>query len=160
VGRAHLILSLEVPTNSGAETEEYRDIGGTWSVILFLSGLRHTTTVLGAAQPADVWIMDVATHKFRPLTFGPHVDVDLDALVKPELVHFSAHDSLSLSGWLYRPMHPTGAYVLSFHGGSEGQEQPGFRSDYQALLEQGIGLLAPNVVSGLGAAPSRPAWAN
>jgi dipeptidyl aminopeptidase/acylaminoacyl peptidase len=35
--------------------------------------------------------------------------------------------------------------VISFHGGPEGQEQPYFRSDYQALLSQGIGVFAPNV---------------
>ena len=36
-------------------------------------------------------------------------------------------------------------YVVSFHGGPEGQETPAFRSDYQALLSQGIGVFAPNV---------------
>jgi dipeptidyl aminopeptidase/acylaminoacyl peptidase len=35
--------------------------------------------------------------------------------------------------------------VVSFHGGPEGQERPGFRSDYQALVAQGIGVFAPNV---------------
>jgi dipeptidyl aminopeptidase/acylaminoacyl peptidase len=35
--------------------------------------------------------------------------------------------------------------VLSFHGGPEGQERPRFRSLYQALLERGIGVFAPNV---------------
>jgi hypothetical protein len=37
--------------------------------------------------------MELATHNFRQLTFSPHAGVDLDALVKPELVHFSAQDS-------------------------------------------------------------------
>ena len=34
---------------------------------------------------------------------------------------------------------------LSFHGGPEGQEQPRFRYDYQALLARGIAVFAPNV---------------
>jgi dipeptidyl aminopeptidase/acylaminoacyl peptidase len=52
-----------------------------------------------------------------------------------------------LSGWLYRPAGRAGAgpFVVSFHGGPEGQERPSFRSDYQALLSQGIGVFAPNV---------------
>jgi dipeptidyl aminopeptidase/acylaminoacyl peptidase len=99
----------------------------------------------GAAQPADVWIADVASLKFRQLTFSPHAGIDLNALVRPQLVTFPAHDGLQLSGWLYRPQQQTGAYVISFHGGPEGQERPAFRSDYQALLSQGIGVLAPNV---------------
>jgi dipeptidyl aminopeptidase/acylaminoacyl peptidase len=35
--------------------------------------------------------------------------------------------------------------VISYHGGPEGQERPAFRSDYQALLLEGIGVFAPNV---------------
>ena len=35
--------------------------------------------------------------------------------------------------------------VFSFHGGPEGQDRPAFRSDYQALLSQGIAVFAPNV---------------
>jgi dipeptidyl aminopeptidase/acylaminoacyl peptidase len=35
--------------------------------------------------------------------------------------------------------------VISFHGGPEGQERPYLRSDYQALVSQGIGVFAPNV---------------
>ena len=35
--------------------------------------------------------------------------------------------------------------VLSFHGGPEGQERPGFNSTYQALLASGIAVFAPNV---------------
>ena len=99
----------------------------------------------GAAQPTDVWIAEVAKPEFRQLTYSPHAGIDLNSLVRPELVKFPAHDGLELSGWLYRSKDPTGAYVLSFHGGPEGQERPAFRSDYQALLSQGIGVFAPNV---------------
>ena len=125
-------------------------------------GSKLAMNVSGAAQPADVWIMDVKTKAFRQLTFSPHVGVDLAALVKPELVTFKSFDGLELSGWLYRPKNQSGpspqrakdarsgdpgpgAYVVSFHGGPEGQERAPFRSDYQALLGQGIGVFAPNV---------------
>lgn len=99
----------------------------------------------GSAQPSDVWIAEVTHPKFRQVTFSPHAGIDLSSLIRPQLVTFPAHDGLQLSGWLYRPPQPTGAYVLSFHGGPEGQERPSFRSDYQALLSQGIGVFAPNV---------------
>jgi len=99
----------------------------------------------GATQPTDVWIAEIANPKFRQLTFSPHVGIDLTSLVRPQLVTFPAHDGVQLSGWLYQPKSTTGAYVLSFHGGPEGQERPVFRSDYQALVSQGIGVFAPNV---------------
>ena len=103
--------------------------------------------ITGATQPADVWIMDVASGAFRQVTRSPHAGVDLAKLVRPELVKFEAHDGLELSGWLYRPALAGSPFpiVLSFHGGPEGQERPGFNSQYQALLSRGIGVLAPNV---------------
>jgi dipeptidyl aminopeptidase/acylaminoacyl peptidase len=81
------------------------------------------------------------------LTHSPHAGIDLRTLVKPELVRFPAHDGLELSGWLYRPQNAAsaGPLVLSFHGGPEGQERPFFNPTYQALLTQGISVLAPNV---------------
>jgi dipeptidyl aminopeptidase/acylaminoacyl peptidase len=104
-------------------------------------------TISGATAPPDVWVLDIAGHQLHQVTHTPHDGVDLAKLVRPELVKFKAHDGLELSGWLYRPSGQStpGPYVVSFHGGPEGQERPGFRSDYQALLGQGIGVFAPNV---------------
>lgn len=117
--------------------------GATFSA----DGKKMAVTVSGSAQPADIWILDLASNQFRQLTFSPRAGVDMASLVKPELVTFRAQDELELSGWLYRPRNQSGpgAYVISFHGGPEGQERPAFRSDYQALLSQGIGVFAPNV---------------
>jgi dipeptidyl aminopeptidase/acylaminoacyl peptidase len=109
-------------------------------------GKRMATTISGAAQPADVWVAEVGA-AFRQITFAQHAGVDLSTFVRPELVKFRAHDGLELSGWLYRPRGVNGPapYVISFHGGPEGQEIPSFRTDYQALLSQRIGVFAPNV---------------
>jgi dipeptidyl aminopeptidase/acylaminoacyl peptidase len=110
-------------------------------------GSKLAMNVGGAAQPTDLWIMEVKTRQFRQLTFSPHPGVDLAALVRPELVTFKSFDGLELSGWLYYPPNhrDRAPFVISFHGGPEGQERAPFRSDYQALLAQGIGVFAPNV---------------
>lgn len=110
-------------------------------------GSQIVMVVSGPAAPVDVWVLDVKTSRLRQVTQSPHEGVDLAALVRPELVRFPAHDGVELKGWLYRPRGAAkpGAVVLSFHGGPEGQEVPGFRSDYQALLAEGIAVLAPNV---------------
>jgi dipeptidyl aminopeptidase/acylaminoacyl peptidase len=104
-------------------------------------------TVSGATSPSDIWATDRETGLLIQVTFSPLSGVDPITLVRPELVKFTAHDGLELSGWLYRPREATGAvpYVISFHGGPEGQARPRFRSVYQGLLSQGIGVFAPNV---------------
>ena len=110
-------------------------------------GKQLAMNISGAAAPSDIWVMDVTTKKLRQLTHVPHAGVDLAQLVRPTLVKFKSFDGLELSGWLYRPKQQTSvdAYVISFHGGPEGQERPAFRSDYQSLLASGIGVFAPNV---------------
>jgi dipeptidyl aminopeptidase/acylaminoacyl peptidase len=110
-------------------------------------GKRLAMTLSGSNAPADVWVLDIARGRCEQITRAPHAGVDIEALVRPELVRYAAHDGLALSGWLYRPVggRPPYPIVLSFHGGPEGQERPGFNSTYQALLSRGIAVLAPNV---------------
>jgi dipeptidyl aminopeptidase/acylaminoacyl peptidase len=110
-------------------------------------GAKLAMTIMSAAAPQDIWVLDVAGGTLRQVTRTPHEGVDLATLVRPELVSFKAHDGLGLTGWLYRPPGRSGPapFVVSFHGGPEGQERPTFRSDYQALVAQGIGVFAPNV---------------
>jgi len=110
-------------------------------------GRRLAMVISGASSPADIWVLDISSKQFTQLTQSPHAGIDLSMLVRPELVRYKAHDGLELSGWLYRPKGMTGAgpIVLSFHGGPEGQERPGFNSMYQALVSRGIAVFAPNV---------------
>ena len=110
-------------------------------------GTRLAMVLSGSTAPMDLWILERPKGTLRQLTRSPHAGIDLASLVKPTLVRFPGRDGLPLSGWLYRPPGTAGPgpLVLSFHGGPEGQERPAFRSDYQALLSQGISVLAPNV---------------
>jgi dipeptidyl aminopeptidase/acylaminoacyl peptidase len=110
-------------------------------------GRRVALALSGSTRPSDIWVLDRASGRLTQVTESPHPGVDLGRLMRPELVRFTADDGLALSGWLYRPRDAAGPapFVLSFHGGPEAQERPGFRSEYQALLSRGIGVFAPNV---------------
>ena len=102
----------------------------------------------GASQTSNVYVLSLTTGLGKRITDCPHPGVEMTRLVQPELVRFEAHDGLELSGWLYAPVGSEGGktpYVLSFHGGPEGQERPRLRSVYQALVASGIGVFAPNI---------------
>lgn len=103
--------------------------------------------VSGANRPQDLWVIEVGTGQARQITRVPHAGVDLESLIRPELIRYTAHDGEKLSAWLYRPRSEEPPYpaVFSFHGGPESQERPFFSSTYQALLAQGIAVIAPNV---------------
>ena len=117
------------------------------SLCFSADGSQLALTISGAALPQDIWLLETADHSLRQLTVSPRIGVDLSALAGAELRQYSAHDGLPLSGWLYRPQAGSPPYpaVLSFHGGPEGQEQPRYRYEYQALAARGIAVFAPNV---------------
>lgn len=110
-------------------------------------GAQLAMCVSGSRLPQDIWILNIGTLSLRQLTRSPRVGVQLEGLGAAQLLRYSAHDGLPLTGWLYAPPDLDAPFptVFSFHGGPEGQEQPRFRYDYQALLSRGIAVFAPNV---------------
>ena len=144
-GRSELEL---VSLPDGKRTPFARAPGEVVSVSDFSpDGRRVALNVTGAAQPPSAWQYEFASQRYTQIAPVALKGVDLSTLVKPELRKYKAQDGLELSGWLYLPkgFKQPGPVVLSFHGGPEGQERPSFRSDYQAILAQGIAVFAPNI---------------
>lgn len=110
-------------------------------------GAKLALAVSGAKLPQDIHLLDTADLSLRQLTHSPHIGVELSALGGATLLEYPAHDDLPLTGWLYTPREGSAPFptVLSFHGGPEGQEQPRYRYEYQALVARGIAVFAPNV---------------
>lgn len=68
-----------------------------------------------------------------------------DDLVSPTVVHAVSRDGLRIPCLLYKPHNAVAApVVLSVHGGPEWQAIPSYDPTVQALLANGIGVLAPN----------------
>jgi dipeptidyl aminopeptidase/acylaminoacyl peptidase len=110
-------------------------------------GAHMALAVSGSAVPASAWQYEFGSRRYAPIAPVKTLGVDLASFVKPELRKYKAQDGLELSGWLYLPkgFKQPGPVVLSFHGGPEAQERPGFRAEYQAILAQGIAVFAPNI---------------
>ena len=110
-------------------------------------GRTLAVTGLAADRTTDIYLIDVASGGVTRATESRHDGVDLARLVRPELIEYTAHDGVKLSGWLYRPRGLTGPMplVFSYHGGPEGQAFPTLFPDAQALVASGIAVFAPNV---------------
>ncbi len=112
--------------------------GLSWS----FDGSTLAFTAEGPGQPHGVWACDRDGSNLRAISAEPAAP---DA-VQPTLEKFSAHDGLTLTGWLFTPPgdgpHPA---VIWLHGGPEAQERPGHGPLFQALVRRGIAVFAPNV---------------
>ncbi|MFI1992162.1 S9 family peptidase [Actinoplanes sp. NPDC020271] len=112
--------------------------GLTWS----FDGSSLAFTAEGPGRPHGVWTCARDGSGLRPISAEP---ADPDA-VHPTLEKLSAHDGLTLTGWLFTPSgpgpHPA---VIWLHGGPEAQERPGHGPLFQSLVQRGIAVFAPNV---------------
>ena len=110
-------------------------------------------TGAGAAAPANLYRVKLATNDVSRLTNSAHDGVDLVGFIRPRLLEWQARDGVKLSGWLYTPKSATGQQpmVFIYHGGPEGQSRPSISSDIQALVASGISVLTPNVRGSTGA---------
>jgi dipeptidyl aminopeptidase/acylaminoacyl peptidase len=110
-------------------------------------GSRLVLCLESPERPRGLWMTDTAEAQPAP---EPAVALRVHPvrrLVEPTLETFVAHDGLALSGWLYRVpgREEPGPAMLSFHGGPEAQERPGFSPQHQAMVAAGIAVFAPNV---------------
>ena len=85
----------------------------------------------------------------KQLTWTEDQGIDLASFPLPELVKYKAFDGTEIPAFIYVPPgHPKGTaipFVISYHGGPEGQNRPGFNATMQYLLARGFGVMMPNV---------------
>ncbi len=85
----------------------------------------------------------------RQITWTEDQGLDLAGFPLPELIRYPAFDGREIPAFLYLPPgHVAGTpipFIVSYHGGPEGQARPGFNAQQQYLLSRGYGILAPNV---------------
>jgi dipeptidyl aminopeptidase/acylaminoacyl peptidase len=100
-------------------------------------------------SPSDVFELSLRSKKLVRWTKSEVGGLDAANFVSAELVHYKGADGLGLSAFLYRPRDvPKGKRlptVLYWHDGPASQERPGFRPEFQLLLEEGMAVLAPNL---------------
>ena len=115
------------------------------TLVWSLSNARRPNMSFATTYPAD----PKAKPSTRQLTWTEDQGIDFSAFGLPELVKYKAFDGHEIPAFLYVPAgYSKGTpipFVVTYHGGPEGQHRPGFDPVTQYLLTRGYGVLLPNV---------------
>jgi len=102
----------------------------------------------GPTRTSEVWRWDPATKKLEQLTFAIYAGIDREIFTEPKLIRYKSFDGLEIPAFLYLPPNYREGdaipFVIDAHGGPESQFQPNFVRNYQYLLLNGYGIMAPN----------------
>ncbi len=95
------------------------------------------------------WTLNDTDSKPTPLTVADTQGIDINRFRLPRLVKFKTFDGLEIPAFLFLPEgYRKGTsipFIVSYHGGPEGQYRPYFSRVFQYFVSRGFGVLAPNV---------------
>ncbi|MCD6161301.1 MAG: S9 family peptidase [candidate division Zixibacteria bacterium] len=99
-------------------------------------------------KTGDLWTWNWQTKKLKQVTFSSYAGINPDIFIEPILIHYKTFDGKEIPAFLFLPPGYKGdviPFVIHAHGGPEGQYRPFFYRHFQYLLQNGYGILAPNV---------------
>lgn len=110
---------------------------------------RYTTIgIETATSPPVSWVLDWKTGRLTRWVVPSAPEVDTRRFAPASLEYFPARDGTKIPMFVRRPPScPKGPcpVVVSFHGGPEGQAQPGFGPMAQLFVDAGFVYVEPNV---------------
>ncbi len=97
--------------------------------------------------PLQSWVLEWKTGKLVRWHTGSAPEVDLGAFVRAKLETYPARDGTPIPVFVREPKNcpKPCPVVIDFHGGPEGQAQPGFSPVAQMFVERGFVFVQPNV---------------
>jgi len=102
----------------------------------------------GPTRTTEVWRWDPISKNLKQLTFAIYAGIDREIFTEPKLIQYKSFDGLEIPAFLYLPpnykLGEPIPFVVDAHGGPESQFQPNFIRNFQYLLLNGYGVLAPN----------------
>ncbi|MEN0019761.1 MAG: S9 family peptidase [Planctomycetota bacterium] len=114
-----------------------------------IEGTTLVYSINNARSPGLGFALDLSDPSKAPVPMNVAQDqgFDLRSFVLPELVTYRAFDGAEIPAFVYLPEDADGPvpFVINFHGGPEAQSRPGFSRVRQYLVENGYGVMLPNV---------------
>ncbi len=101
-----------------------------------------------SAKTQDIWMWDWRKQELRKMTYSISAGIDPALFIEPKLIKYKSFDGLEIPAFLYLPPNYDGKpipFIMHIHGGPESQFRPYFQRNFQYLLLNGYGILAPNI---------------
>ena len=101
----------------------------------------------GPTYAPECWKWNPKTQKLKQLTYSIYAGIDRKLFREPKLIKYKSFDGLEIPAFLYLPADYDGKpipFVVSAHGGPESQFQPDFIRNFQYMMLNGFGIIAPN----------------
>lgn len=102
----------------------------------------------GPTRAPDVWKWNPKTKELKQLTYSIYAGIDRNLFRDPQLVRYESFDGLQIPAFLYLPPNYKKGdpipFIVDAHGGPESQFRPDFIRNFQYLMLNGYGILAPN----------------
>jgi dipeptidyl aminopeptidase/acylaminoacyl peptidase len=109
---------------------------------------RFILSLSSPTRAPDVWKWTPATGNWGPLTHAFYAGIDRKLFTEPKLIRYKSFDGLEIPAFLYLPPNYQEGqpipFIVDAHGGPEGQFQPDFIRNFQYMMLNGYGILAPN----------------
>ena len=134
-----------------AENLDKRAVPKLGMGVAYSMSFNETSLVFSYADSthtADIWRYNLQANELEQLTFSDYAGIDRELFSEPRIVSYISFDGMKIPAILYLPKNRAQnpiPFVISAHGGPEGQSRPDFIRTYQFLLTRGIGVMAPNV---------------
>jgi dipeptidyl aminopeptidase/acylaminoacyl peptidase len=96
----------------------------------------------------DVWKWNPQSGNWGQLTHSIYAGIDRSLFREPQLIRYKSFDGLEIPAFLYLPPDYVPGkpvpFIVDAHGGPEVQFTPDFIRNFQYLMLNGYGILAPN----------------
>jgi dipeptidyl aminopeptidase/acylaminoacyl peptidase len=106
-------------------------------------------TINSTNQNAEIIKFNLDTQKYEFFNRSYEGGIQLGKLPKPTLHSYKTFDNRDIPFFFLKPDNfkqgEGNPILILIHGGPEGQERPTFKPELQYLVNQGIGILLPNV---------------
>lgn len=141
------ILLFDHANNKPVNFPEIKD-GDIESVIISPSEKNMLLSVGSSTSPTNLYVYNFENKNLKQLTSTLNKEVNVNDLVKAEVIRFPSFDGKEIPAIYYKPLqadknNKAGALVW-VHGGPGGQSRVGFNNSIQYLVNHGYAVLAVN----------------